>query len=592
MMKFKKAKQFFSTCAWVLPMSFRAAPVAMLGMVAVNLVVGSITGLAPFFTQRLFDAATDFSTGGGVIMGVVLALVLWGAWTLLDDVLGTIGWYFGQYSRDMTQKAMYGKLYQKAPKVDPVCFENTEFLDDLSRAGQGAKNAVWLVWIPIYQIAAFVPFLAWMSWYLIRLNPWLMVVLLVAFVPAVLQYLMSARIYEKMGALNAPLRREHEYYRGSLTDASGLRETRLWGGYSYFFSEMRRTMTLLMKREFRAQTRADLLSAGVSLLSLAGYAGMISIAFLSLKDGKISPGAFAAIFTAIGTIFNEVGNFVHHMAGIADGMAEANCFFRFLRLPEREGVQVPEGLCDIDTAAAVFTYPGRESPAVDGVSIHIPAGKVVALVGENGSGKTTLIRLLTGLYLPNEGAVLRGGVDTRDAAPVSLFSRVTAVFQKYHSYKLTARENVGVSQLSKPTDDAALDTLAESVGMEVHSEAYPEDWDTLLSRDFGGCELSGGQWQRVAIARGMYRDHDLVVLDEPTAAIDPLAESLIYERFMEIARGKTALIVTHRLGSARRADWILVMKEGRVCQQGTHDQLLQEDGEYQRMFRAQAQWYQ
>jgi ATP-binding cassette subfamily B protein len=183
------------------------------------------------------------------------------------------------------------------------------------------------------------------------------------------------------------------------------------------------------------------------------------------------------------------------------------------------------------------------------------------------------------------------GVDTKDLAPKALFNDTSAVFQKYQRYQMTLEDNITVSDTEKDYDEAILDSISEKAGTDKNSTSFADGYKTMLSREFDGVDLSGGEWQRVAIARGFFRDHDLIILDEPTAAIDPYEETRIYNRFAEISKDKSAIIVTHRLGSVKLADRIIVMKDGEVSQIGTHDELIVLEGEYKRLYEAQEQWY-
>jgi ATP-binding cassette subfamily B protein len=213
------------------------------------------------------------------------------------------------------------------------------------------------------------------------------------------------------------------------------------------------------------------------------------------------------------------------------------------------------------------------------------------VVGENGSGKSTIIRLITGLYSPSQGSVTYGEIDTSTLSMKSLFSKTSAVFQKYQRYQMKLADNIGISDVTFPVKEENLDDVCTKSGLDKNASSFSEGYDTMLSREFDGVDLSGGQWQRIAIARGFYRSHDLIILDEPTAAIDPYEETRIYNEFAEIAKNKTAIIVTHRLGSVKLADRIIVMKDGAVAQIGTHEELLHTDGEYARLYKAQEQWY-
>ena len=261
-------------------------------------------------------------------------------------------------------------------------------------------------------------------------------------------------------------------------------------------------------------------------------------------------------------------------------------------MPEREGMgsQLPEGT-GISLRGVSFAYPGAAQKAVDDVTLTISHGETVAVVGENGSGKSTLARLLLGLYLPDGGSVFYGKVNTKDAAAGSLFTHISAEFQKYQRYQMTLRENISISDVSRNAGSAGLDEVCAKAGIDKSGGSFNNGYETMLSREFDGVDLSGGQWQRVAIARSFFRAHRFIVLDEPTPAIDPIEETKIYNRFAEISKGKTALIITHRLGSVKLADRILVMKNGKLVEQGTHAQLMAAEGEYARLYKSQEQWY-
>ena len=225
-----------------------------------------------------------------------------------------------------------------------------------------------------------------------------------------------------------------------------------------------------------------------------------------------------------------------------------------------------------------FIYPGTDAAAVDGVSVDLAPGTTVALVGANGAGKTTLAKLLLGLFVPTSGDVIRGTVNTRDATRQDIRERTSAVFQNFQRYRMTLRENVVLADVARAEDEQAVLRALARGGVPAELWHGREGLDLRLSREFGTRDLSLGQWQRVAIARGLFREHDVILLDEPTASIDPLEEQAVYERFMEIAAGRTAILVTHRLGSARLADRILVMRDGRIVEDGTHERLLERRG--------------
>jgi ATP-binding cassette subfamily B protein len=244
----------------------------------------------------------------------------------------------------------------------------------------------------------------------------------------------------------------------------------------------------------------------------------------------------------------------------------------------------------VEAADIRFGYPGGRSVLRD-VNLRTEWGERIAIVGENGAGKTTLVKLLAGLYQPDGGVVYFDGGALGPIQMVQARTRVAAVFQDFATFQLTGRENIGFGDLRQQGDDRALAAAAEQAGIASLILALPEGFDSYLGREFGETDVSGGQWQRIALARAFFRDADLLVLDEPTAALDPLAELALYERFVELVTGRTAIMISHRLGMARLADRVLVLDQGAIVEEGSHEDLMAAGGRYARMFKAKAQWY-
>jgi ATP-binding cassette, subfamily B, bacterial len=265
--------------------------------------------------------------------------------------------------------------------------------------------------------------------------------------------------------------------------------------------------------------------------------------------------------------------------------------------PRPAGRKPPRDFRRIVVRDLCFTYPGRATPVLDGVDLEIAQGEVVALVGENGSGKTTLAKILCSLYQPSKGTIRWQGadgeaVDVGGCDPAAVRSRIAIVFQDFVKYPtLTAAENIGIGLPAKMGDRAAIEEAARRAGAHGAIEAMPSGYDTVMSRHFGGADLSTGQWQRVALARAFLRDAPLVVLDEPTAALDPRAERDLFETVASLYRERSAVLISHRLSSVRFADRICVLAGGRIAESGTHDELLALGGDYAELFELQARSY-
>jgi len=369
------------------------------------------------------------------------------------------------------------------------------------------------------------------------------------------------------------------------------KETRNLGSFKYLKSLIEASIDSLNNAVWSANKRTSLIDFLCNTLSLIGYGGILFLLVKYLLDGEISVGAFAAVYASIGKLFSQMEETIRgRIGGIANGLGQIRNFLRFLDIPSdnrsTQSVNKKEG---ITVANVSFRYPNADMDSIKNINLTIKPGETIAIVGENEAGKTTLVKLLTGLYKATDGIVKIGDTDVAAINYRSLFDSISGVFQKYQRYALTLRENVQISDFSDICETNKIEkTLAEN---HIDKNTFPNGLETMLSREFDGVDLSGGQWQRIAIARGFYRNSDIIVLDEPTAAIDPIEESAIYKKFVEVARDKTAIIVTHRMGSAKIAERIVVMKNGEIIEIGSHDELMCKSGVYADMYNSQAIWY-
>lgn len=262
-------------------------------------------------------------------------------------------------------------------------------------------------------------------------------------------------------------------------------------------------------------------------------------------------------------------------------------------LPEGKGARVMKPLSEgLVLENVTFQYPGSDRPALENISFRLEAGQTTALVGSNGSGKTTIVKLLTRLYDPTEGRITLDGVDLRDYDPDDLRRAFGVVLQDYMRYHLTVRENIGFGQIGEMANDNRIVAAAEKGQAKALIDGMEDGLDTVLGREFPeGIELSGGEWQRVAISRGFMREADILILDEPTAALDARTEQALYAKFAEMVRGRTAVFISHRLSTVRVADQIVVIEGGRLVENGSHDVLMAADGRYAHLFNLQAERY-
>lgn len=572
-----------------IPVVFKSAPWHFIFDISLSAFNSLAMALNIIVTENLFDAITSAAIGEKRFWDVVPPLLLFTALVIGAQVLTGM---FQFHWRMWTEKAsgrIKTLLHRKIQRIDPARFEETVFLDDVNKAKQAVNVLPYFTMAILAVITDYGVLFTAVGVYLFNLKPMLLITIMISFVPALLSQIVRGKVFTKLEEESAPIRRENDYYKRALCDREYFKETRILGVFNFIYGLFTDSLQLLTRKTWKAERNTALLELLLNVVTFLGMGASTYMLFTATMSGEVTIGAFAAVFSTLGMVFGRMERIVaYHLGRVQREIGKVNNFFRLLDMPERSGI---EGIIDftqgIEADKVSFSYSGRDIPAVKEVSLHIKAGETIAIVGENGAGKSTMVRLLTGIYRPLEGTVKIGGLNSAEISLTSMFKGISGVFQKYQRYKMTLEENVAIS-------DVNISVCADNTMSALHkADAEMDDvsMDTMLSPEFDGIDLSGGQWQRLAIARGLYRSYGFIVLDEPTSAIDPIEETRIYTQFQELAKNKCAVVVTHRLGSAKLAHRIVVMDAGRIVDMGTHDELLSRPGKYADMWAAQAQWY-
>ncbi len=590
----KKEKRYTAIGSFTRILSKQAknSPKFFILFILLDITAGLSFGAITLVTQIFFDRAELYSKGEIALVAILGALAAMGVMHLISLAFNALSDKIFRYLVDRSDEVLFEQAYRKAAKLPAEQFEDTTFLDDLGKVKNATSLAGYSSLLILSVFTCYLPYFLFMGSYLFSLNPILALGIPLVFIPAAFSQILRTKLFGKAEDKIAPIRREYEYYENCMAGREYYKETRLLGNYQYFNEKYESSLQALNSTLLKTHLKSLGLELVLKIIGLAGYFTILYLLFLSLMDGRVSVGAFAAVFASIGQLFNMMDEIVSYRFGeVSKNFGSVRNLMKFLDLEDRRGEKLllPDG--DIELKGVSFRYAGQENLAVAGVDVTLKKGETVAIVGENGSGKSTLVKLICGLYSPCEGQVLHGGIALSTVDPSMLYRGTSAVFQNFQRYQMTLAENLTISDPESNSSREELDRVCSLANVNPEDENFPNGYETMLSREFDGVDLSGGEWQRIAIARGLFRNHHLILLDEPTAAIDPIEETAVYNRFAQVSADKTAVIVTHRLGSVRLADRILVMKDGKLIGDGTHEELLSGNEEYARMFHSQEKWY-
>ena len=534
-------------------------------------------------TQKFFDVIADYLNCNAGQKDVVKFSIL----LVVCQILGQILNGFVNFYADVVKEKGYGKIcniiQRKLISIAPIEFEKNSFLDDINKADQGAQQACDMVDTINSVFTFYVPYFTVIAIYMYRLDYILVLGVLFVFIPVFISNFVRLHLGDVIENEIAPIRREAESYEKTLITLDFYKETRVLGAAKTFIKLYKDSVNNLNGIIWKRRKKEAVINIGLSILSFMAYgAVLVMLVYLCMK-GSITIGSFAAVFASIDVMFYLMDEiFQDSLGNVAKNMGLINNFLNLVNHPEAGWKSVDIEKNDISLKHIFFKYPESGKAALDDVSMYIKENETVAVVGGNGAGKSTLARIILGIFTPERGEIEIGG--QRIDGGHHAFRYISSVFQKFNRYKLDVRENIILSDFNEEEDYCEALRQVDD-GMNIES-------DVVLSRDFDGIDLSGGQWQKIAIARGIHKKAEILLLDEPTAAIDPVQESSLYDRFIKISENRTSIIITHRLGIAKVADRIIVLKEGKIVESGTHQELLEKRGEYYLMWTAQTDWYQ
>ena len=602
---FTKLRQDFKNYSLVLGRSlvilWTAAPRITTFLIIVLLLQSIIPAITIGINKYIVDTVAEVSSKHEYNFTIITSVVsLWIVIIVLANLCGPwINITFTNLSEKLTASINL-KLIDKADSfVDLTNFENATFYDELAILEAQASG------VPIHLLGGLLEIftslvtqvtmlvlLASVSW-------WIPLLILGTYLPEIyVSFRLESEVWNKNFAKSPQLRRMR-YFSNLMLTESYAKEVRLFGLSSLFrqryleaFEDKYQIMEKLRGKQAWATTTLGLLSA---LGNAFSFAWVVQQALA----GKLTPGSILLLIQSLSYIQQTITRFVQHSLQLQKGLLFMDIFFKFMGTQPTMPLSIPGKSVPKPMKSGIvfdnveFAYPDGRL-ALSGISFTLNPGETVALVGENGAGKSTLVKLLARFYDPTQGNIFIDGKNLKDLNIEQWRQQIGVVFQDFCRYSLTVGENIALGDTSAMDDLERLKSASEKSEINAKIDKLPQAYDTLLGKEFDGTELSGGEWQKVAIARAFVREKDaqLMILDEPTAALDPRSEYEIYSSFAELVKDKIAILVTHRLASVSLADRILVMKAGKLVEMGTHEELLLQNGEYATLWNMQAEQYQ
>lgn len=575
----------------------RAAPRELAVCFALQVVAGLGIGVQLLLGRHVLSTILGVDRTGGTVTDVLPSLVAFLAVSAVLQFDNAARSELQRLLAELVARHAQERIIEVATLVDLEAYETPVFHDCLQRAEMAANFRPLNMTMSLMTLTGAVIGVVGVVAALALLQPILIPFVVLAYVPVWIATVRNSRSTHRFGWGMTPADRKRQYLSMALTGKYFAQEIRafqlaspLKRRYDHLFDERIAQVRAVTWSRLRRSLLASVASSALSAVSVV-------VLVVLLLDRRITVAAGVAAAVAIQQLGGRLDSISHSGAQLYEDALFLDDFNSFVKLtPALEAARptgvAPERFDVLRVERVSFVYPGTDTVALDDVSLEIGAGEIVALVGENGSGKTTLAKLLCNLYRPTSGQIRWDGVDIATCDQAAVSSRVAVIFQDFVQYFLTAQENIGFGRHERSADLDAVIAAARQSGADSFLAALPDGYQTILGRQFeGGSELSIGQWQRVALARAFFRGASFVILDEPTAALDPRAEHDLFQRIRSMAHGRTILLISHRFSSVRAADRIFVLQAGKIVETGNHDSLMATGGQYATLFNLQAAAY-
>ncbi|MBR2612912.1 MAG: ABC transporter ATP-binding protein [Clostridia bacterium] len=607
----KKAKLFFEHLFYVVKLMWESAPFLLILMVLLCILDGVLPVFSAYVSRDLLNAIAalltqhialpdSFSGVVAVFSGVLWLFFFEFLLTFLRRVVSRLDGVVSTLAGELVSNHIKMMIIRKAKTVDQSSFDRPEFYEKLENANREAgMRPIGIITSTFSVVSASISVVSFIV-VLGGLSPWAPVLMILASLPtAAVNYIYRNRNFWYLRR-HSKERRELNYYASVLTNKDLVKEVKVLSLGDTFIHKYENVFVRYFKGIRSLVVREGVTQTIVSLVtSLVNFALFAYIAYnVVFNDGQI--GDYSLYTGALTSIAGYVTTFVNATARIYEGTLFVDNMMTFMEEEPKIVSLLPEGRTievgrehTLELRGVCFSYPGSEREVIRDVNLTLRSGESTVLVGLNGAGKTTLIKLIMRLYDPTRGEILLDGRDIREYEPEAYYNLFGIIFQDFAKFAVSARENIEFGDVGSAHSEERVAQACRDGGAAEFVEDLPQKLDTPLTRMFedDGIELSGGQWQKLSIARAFYKNSDILILDEPTASLDPLAEADVFERFTTLSEGKIAIFISHRLSGAVEADNIIVLEHGTIVEHGSHAELMAQGGKYFHLFSTQAKRY-